>query len=227
MIEYLRSAKAKHIRISVGKDSVVVSVPERCSMQEAERFVESKREWIAESLRKIEKRESKRTLYSRETKFETKFRTMKLIPDERSDLRLKIHDSNFEIYYPHDADLESEAIQAVIRRAVEHVWRVEAETYLPLRTEQLSKQSGLRYKSLAIKNTRSFWGQCSADNSMVLSLHLMHLPDRLTDYVILHELCHTVHKNHQKDFWTLLDTLTGGQAKALAKEIKNHSTKIY
>jgi predicted metal-dependent hydrolase len=211
----------------VEKDSVVVSVPERCPMQDAERFVESKMEWINNCLQNIRNRESKRTLYSHETKFSTKFRTMKLIPDGRADLRLKILDSSFEIYYPQDADLESESVQAGIRRAVEHVWRVEAETYLPLRTEQLSKQSGLTYRSLEIKNTRSFWGRCSANDAVVLSLHLMHLPAHLVDYVILHELCHTIHKNHQKEFWMLLNSFTDGKAKALAKEMKNHSTKIY
>jgi predicted metal-dependent hydrolase len=196
-------------------------------MQEAERFVESKMEWINECLRNFEKRESKRTVYSRETEFSTKFRTMKLIPDERVDFRLKIFDSSFEIHYPQDADLKSEAIQAGIRKAIEHVWKVEAETFLPLRTEQLSKQSGLTYRSLEIKNTCSYWGRCSPNDDLALSLHLMHLPDHLADYVILHELCHTVHKNHQKEFWTLLNSFTGGQAKLLAKEMKNYSTKIY
>jgi len=54
----------------------------------------------------------------------------------------------------------------------------------------------------------------------------MRLPDHLIDYVIIHELCHTIEKNHGKGFWNLMDTILG-DAKSLSKELKNYSTQIY
>lgn len=54
----------------------------------------------------------------------------------------------------------------------------------------------------------------------------MRLPDHLIDYVILHELVHTVHHNHSKNFWKLLDTVTGG-AKILDKELRKYRIEIY
>ena len=47
----------------------------------------------------------------------------------------------------------------------------------------------------------------------------MMLPDHLIDYVILHELTHTIYKNHGKAFWQYLDKITGDVNK-LEKEIK-------
>jgi predicted metal-dependent hydrolase len=54
----------------------------------------------------------------------------------------------------------------------------------------------------------------------------MRLPKNLSDYVMLHELVHTVHKNHSKKFWSHLDAITG-KAKALDKELKKYRIEIY
>jgi predicted metal-dependent hydrolase len=227
-IEYRKSTRAKCLRISVSRDKgVLVSVPEYISFNDAEEFVSSRLKWIEKSIQKLNSRKREQTVYNRTDVFSTKFRIMNLIPENRKNLRLKISEKHFDIYYPHDVDVESDAIQSIIRRFIEHVWKVEAHEYLPGKLTHWTNVYKFKYKSLTIKNTHSFWGKCGGDNSIVLSLHLMHLPEHLIDYVILHELCHTIHKNHQKVFWQLLDACTAGKAKMLAKEMKNYSTRVY
>ncbi|MBO4601772.1 MAG: M48 family metallopeptidase, partial [Salinivirgaceae bacterium] len=54
----------------------------------------------------------------------------------------------------------------------------------------------------------------------------MRLPEYLSDFVILHELCHTVHKNHGPKFHQLLDTLVGGHEKQLDKELNKYKIQI-
>ena len=54
----------------------------------------------------------------------------------------------------------------------------------------------------------------------------MRLPNALIDYVVLHELAHTKIKNHQKEFWNLLDSISG-DAKGLDKELKKYHIHIY
>lgn len=228
VVEYRKSAKAKCLRITVYKErGVIVSVPKRLSFNEAESFVQSRLQWIEKSLQKLNSTKQEQTIYNGTNGFSTKFRVMNLIPDDRKNLRLKISEKYFDIYYPRNINIENEEIQSIIRKFIEHVWKVEAHEYLPERLSYWTQFYALKYKSLTIKNTHSFWGKCGGDNSIILSLHLMHLPNHLIDYVILHELCHTVHKNHQKEFWQLLDKYTSGKAKSLAKEMKNHSTRVY
>ena len=55
-------------------------------------------------------------------------------------------------------------------------------------------------------------------------MKLVFLPVELQDYVILHELVHTRHKNHGKKFWNEMDKLVG-DAKGLRKQMRQHRLK--
>lgn len=95
-----------------------------------------------------------------------------------------------------------------------------AKADLPDRIARLSEATGLKYEKLSIRASRTKWGSCSGRNHISLSLFLMTLPEHLRDYVIIHELCHTVHHNHSPRFHALVDRLVGGREKALNKELR-------
>ena len=95
-----------------------------------------------------------------------------------------------------------------------------ARTDLPGRIARLSEATGLKYEKLTIRASRTKWGSCSGRNHISLSLFLMTLPEHLRDYVIIHELCHTVHHNHSPRFHALVDRLVGGNEKALNRELR-------
>ncbi|MDD3108057.1 MAG: M48 family metallopeptidase, partial [Alistipes sp.] len=96
---------------------------------------------------------------------------------------------------------------------------------LPPRVRQLCRTFGFRCGEVTIRNTRTRWGSCSADDNLSLSLHLMKLPDELTDYILLHELCHTRHKNHGPAFYALLNQVTSGRHPQLLKALKAYTTR--
>ncbi len=95
-----------------------------------------------------------------------------------------------------------------------------AKVDLPGRIARLSEATGLKYEKLSIRASRTKWGSCSGRNHISLSLFLMALPEHLRDYVIIHELCHTVHHNHSPRFHALVDRLVGGREKALNRELR-------
>ena len=66
----------------------------------------------------------------------------------------------------------------------------------------------------------------SYTNNINLNLHLMRLPEALRDYVILHELAHTIEKNHGAGFWRLLENICPG-SKHLDKQMKAYRISIY
>ncbi len=95
-----------------------------------------------------------------------------------------------------------------------------AKADLPPRIERIAARTGLKYAKLTIRASRTKWGSCSGRNHISLSLFLMTLPEHLRDYVIVHELCHTVHHNHSPRFHALVDQLVGGHEKALNRELR-------
>jgi predicted metal-dependent hydrolase len=98
--------------------------------------------------------------------------------------------------------------------------RQKAKTELPPRLHQLAVNNGFTYREVKIRKSRTRWGSCSVKGVISLSIFLMLLPPHLIEYVLLHELCHTVHHNHGADFWELLNRLTEGKAKERRQELK-------
>ena len=98
--------------------------------------------------------------------------------------------------------------------------RKKAMEHLPGRLQMLAGLHGFIYGSIRISKSKSRWGSCSSKKNISLSLFLIQLPLHLIDYVILHELCHTVEMNHSHKFWELLDKVCNGKSKALRKELK-------
>jgi ribosomal protein S18 acetylase RimI-like enzyme len=87
--------------------------------------------------------------------------------------------------------------------------------------ERLARENGFSYGRVTIRATRSKWGCCTSQNNLSLSLFLMTLPTHLQEFVVLHELCHTVHHNHSAKFHALLDRVTGGREKELNRQLKS------
>lgn len=52
-----------------------------------------------------------------------------------------------------------------------------------------------------IKSQRTRWGSCSELKNLNFNWHLILLPRRLMEYVVVHELCHLKELNHSRLFW--------------------------
>ncbi len=103
--------------------------------------------------------------------------------------------------------------------------RVKAKEHLPGRIVHIASKTNLSYNKLTIRATRSRWGSCSTQNNISLSIYLMTLPQHLIDFVIIHELCHTVHHNHSPKFHALVDFICSGREKEFERELRRHSIR--
>ena len=82
--------------------------------------------------------------------------------------------------------------------------RKEAKKFLVAELRSISKELNLPFNKVFIRAQRKRWGSCSAKGNINLNMKLMFLPYRLVRYVLIHELCHTVHLNHSAKYWRLV-----------------------
>ena len=226
-VTLFRSDRAKSLNITIKPfTGVRVSVPHTISFKKAKQATEQRIGWIKSHLSKMQKAEDLFTVFNLDTKFQTRTHHLEINVSDTDTLRSVVRNNKISVTIPQSNKIADAEVQNEIRKAIERAWRKEAKEYLPLRVKVLAAKHKFEYKKVAIKNAKTRWGSCSFDNSINLSLHLMRLPDHLVDYVILHELVHTKIKNHSRDFWQLLD-IVSGNAKKLDREVKDCRIQIY
>jgi predicted metal-dependent hydrolase len=83
--------------------------------------------------------------------------------------------------------------------------RAAARVFILERLAHWNSFYNFHFGRVAIKNTKSLWGSCSAKGNLNFSYKLVLLPRELADYVIVHELCHLKEHNHSARFWALVE----------------------
>lgn len=72
---------------------------------------------------------------------------------------------------------------------------------LPPRVAQYAKRIGVTYGRITVRNQKTRWGSCSSEGNLNFNCLLMLAPERVRDYVVVHELCHRKQMNHSPRFW--------------------------
>ncbi len=219
-IEIERVARARNIRISVRKGRVRVAYPWFSSRERALQFLDTKLDWVRATLEKQQRTEAGRVI---RPPFRTRQHELRVVPDEKATrATVRVTSDAITLRLTASADIANSEIQELINKGVTEALRREAHEFLPPMVEAASCRTGLDYRSITIRATRSKWGSCSSRNDLSLSVYLMLLPDHLIEYIIIHELCHTVHRNHSAAFHSLVDHHLSGREKELNRELKQY-----
>ena len=99
---------------------------------------------------------------------------------------------------------EKEVESVPFSRDETEMLRAKAKEVIPKKVEQIAKLMGAKYSGVKITSAAKRFGSCNAKNSLCFSLYLMQYEEELIDYVIVHELAHTVHHNHSASFYRLV-----------------------
>ena len=194
-VRYVKSNRARNLSIRINQQGEVrVTIPRYVSRKRAELFLMSKKQWVMGKLAELNHiSEAGLTI-------------------AEGDL-LNVRGKTIPVKLKNDSEQVEEAI-----------WRIlldEAREYLPDRVQELAELYGFTISGVKIRRMKTRWGSCTAKNSINLNSWLVMLPDYLSDYVILHELVHTRHRDHSKRFWNELDGVMEGSSRKLRKELRS------
>lgn len=83
-------------------------------------------------------------------------------------------------------------------------WKERARVYIYQRVNFFNRKYRFSFNRIAIRNQRSLWGSCSSKRNLNFNYRLLFLPQQISDYIIVHELCHLQELNHSSKFWELV-----------------------
>lgn len=205
--ELIRSSR-RSISIHVNDTgSVVVKAPYLVPRIIIDRFVSQKRDWIAKQLSRIS--------------------SQPVLTDEYlylgNSLPIRIGE------YP--AISASTALNfprfLLFRKDKElSAWyQAQARKLITERVRQLAARLDTQFGTITFSDTKSKWGSCDKDNNLQFSWRLIMAPLLVIDYVIIHELAHTLEKNHGRRFWALVSSQKPAY-KQYIKWLRDHSHRM-
>lgn len=206
---------ARHFIFKIRNNALQITVPDGIPYTEITQSINRNRE----NIRKIFIRRQDNILRPG-TILETRSFTIAIQTHTEKQILFRMQNRVLYIFCPEEADIESTEIQKSLSSGIKHFIKQEAEKYLPQRLDMLARQLNLKYNQVSVSHGRKRLGRCDARHNILLSYHLMFLPERLIDYVIFHELAHLSEMNHGERFHRLCNQYCQGSEKALEKELK-------
>ena len=185
--------EVKNARLRVNEDgSVHLFVPLAFTDDDIEKLLDRKKAWIL----------SKQSFFEQKTKIQLR----------RNEILL--YGNRYAYYYSTKyknkiiVNHESKTIQAnrdLLDLTIQEKWlKSVAKKHVSERVETLSEALLLPYNRLYIRSQKRKWGNCSLEKNISINWRLIKAPTFVIDYVIIHELCHTVIMKHTARFQTLL-----------------------
>lgn len=198
-IDKIIRSKRKTIALIVKPDgTVLVRAPLRASQSSIQEFVRKNTQWIE---RHRAKALANPPAASREYVPGESFLylgmpyPLEIVEGQKEPLR---RNGTFKLAASHQSRAAS---------AFEHWYREQARQVLTERLESFARQHDFQYKGIRITSARTRWGSCSATGSLSFSWRLILAPLAVVDYVVVHELVHTVFHNHSGQFWDRVQTV--------------------
>lgn len=212
-----RRRGSRSIRIAVSQSGEVrLSLPYKVSTQDGLNFLNDKKAWIA--------KHKTDQLYLEDGARIGIAHTLRIQASSNTKTTTKITGTEIAVQMPEDTMADD--VQKKLEQIAKKFLKKEADQLLPIKLNNMAAKSGYKVRSITVKQLQSRWGSCSATNDIVLNIYLMQLPWDLIDYVLYHELAHTVHHNHSDNFWIELQKNVPN-FKNLRKSLKKYPTKVF
>lgn len=200
--------KKKNISITITPDAKVkITAPFHANDAVIHDIAYKKAKWIISKLKMVKESSSRpvdklycdgeKVLYLGESC------SLKVIKLHRHKGSINLKDKCIEVIVSESVDFKDQ--QNVVKEMLIMWYKKEADKVLKERTAIYSERLNLYPKCIRIKEQKTIWGSCSSLSNINYNWRLIMAPISVIDYIVVHELCHLVHRDHSSRFWGLVE----------------------
>ena len=190
-------SKRKTLSLTINENAeLIIRAPKRLSIEKIQDFINEKENWINRKKRLIEN----------QIKDVTSNHNKLLYLGNLFPINIEQNASK-ELFFTGEEfianSIEPDSLSLSIKKWYKNKFK---EIALP-RVAYFANKHNLMVNQVRIKNQKTMWGSCSSKNNINLNYLLLMAPMGVIDYVIVHELVHTIHRNHSTDFWDSVESI--------------------
>jgi predicted metal-dependent hydrolase len=202
-VEIWRRAYQRSLNLTVRPDGRVrVTCGRRVSQREIARFVRDSQVFIQKRMLEVEQMKSrfpKKEFVSGETfLFFGERIPLQIVWTWTTKIRMQAEGGVLEMLAPVSSTRDGR------HKALVSFFRKQSRLHLSERLTECAIRMSLVPMALSIRGQRTRWGSCTARGEISLNWKLLSAPEKVIDYVVIHELAHIVHMNHSSRFWDLV-----------------------
>lgn len=196
--------KRKTISIKIDeKGEIIVSAPLHISNSKLEELIKSKEAWILSKIHLVKQKKQEKSIFEIGVNYLGVNYSINTFEVQGNMVKLNFDKSHFNVYIPHALETKEEALKDILIKW----YKAEARRILEQRVKLYGERLGVYPERIFIKNQKTKWGSCSSRRNINLNYRIIMAPMEVVDYLVVHELCHLVHLNHSKDFWSLVEKI--------------------
>ncbi|MBI3175799.1 MAG: M48 family metallopeptidase [Chloroflexi bacterium] len=199
--------------------TLTVRAPLKLANSAIQEFLAQKADWVLRTQSKLKARAAQRPSHTFETGdsflWLGQFIPLTLVPAQRP--ALQFDGLRFTL---------SQKAQVNAKTYFEAWYKEQARGYLQSRLDHFARLHHFSYRGLRITSARTRWGSCNSKNELAFAWRLLMAPPEVVDYVVVHELAHTVHHNHGPKFWKLVGDILP-DCKVHVRWLKEHGNKLH
>lgn len=202
-VEY-RKRKTLGIQI-IPPGIIKVAAPNGIARKRVIEAVESKAKWIVEKLSEARQnelgRKDRQYVDGEPFLYLGRECLLRLMLDKKH-IKIEVEHLNDNLYVYTDTD-DPEAIKASIIKWYKH----KAHERILARIEHYQPFFEVAPSAVKIKEQKKRWGSCTSKRVLLFNWRIIMAPLDVLDYIVVHEMCHFVHMNHSKEFWSSVKSI--------------------
>ncbi len=217
-ITIAKRSSNRQMRLTINGDGTVrVSMPKWVPYAQGVRFAKSRLNWIKAKI-------PERTTISQGQKVGKSHRLM-FKPTDKQTITTRLTELEAVVFCPKGKSIIDDDVQSAAKKVIKKALQSQGSQLLPMRLQQLAEKYNYSYSSVKVKSLKTRWGSCDNHKNITLNLYLMELPWELIDYVLLHELNHTLVMQHGPKFWQELKLKLPNYLE-LKRQLRTYSTLV-